>query len=364
MKDKFFGLVDRLYLWIYSFVNGFVYRVFSRKRTRNLPSLSASEKKEIKEYWKKYRRINSSVYEYKWFKMKHKLDKRIIPESIWHADVEPHFNNVLLEKAFEDKNYYEMIVGKKNSPETIVHCINGQLLDDRYLPIDKNSAAEYVNLEKEVICKASLGTSGGKAIRFISEHIDATDIENIVDSYNGNFVIQKIIKQHPLIESFNATSVNTMRIITFLYKGTVHFIYGELRFGGAGARLDNSAAGGRWVLISKDGLIQNEYYIFDKSTTDMYVDKNYVSPIAENTSIPNWDEVIMLLKQTHYKLAHFGIIYWDVSISQSGKPIILEYNLLDSDAYAYQYGVGPFFGDMTDQVLSEIYLQKNNPNPF
>lgn len=51
-------------------------------------------------------------------------------------------------------------------------------------------------------------------------------------------------------------------------KGKVHYIYGELRFGGAGSRLDNSAAGGDWVLINKDGLIQNEFYKFDKTTTD------------------------------------------------------------------------------------------------
>ena len=105
-------------------------------------------------------------------------------------------------------------------------------------------------------------------------------------------------------------------------------------------------------------MIQNEFYKFDKSTTDMYVDKNYLSPIDKSTKIPNWHEVMRLLAQTHYKLAHFGIIYWDVSISLDGNPIIIEYNLLDSDAYAYQYGVGPFFGSMTDQVLSEIYKKE------
>lgn len=363
MKNRLFEIVNRIYLWIYCFVNGTVYHILSIKRTKKLPNLTKHEKEEVVEYWSKYKKITGCVHEYKWFKSKGKLDKRLIPEELWHADIEPHFNNVLLEKAFQDKNYYEMIVGKNHSPETIVHCINGQLLDENYLPIDCVEASQLINSEGEVICKASMGTSGGRGIKFISEYIEANDIEKIIELYDRNFLIQKIIKQHPLIESFNKTSVNTMRIITFLYKGKVHFIYGELRFGSAGARLDNSAAGGRWVLINKDGIIQNEFYIFDKSTTDMYVDKNYVSPIAENTSIPNWDEVILLLKQTHYKLAHFGIVYWDVSISQNGNPIILEYNLLDSDAYAYQYGVGPFFGDMTEQVLSEIYLQQKNSNP-
>lgn len=358
MKDRLFEIVNRLYLWIYSFVNGTVYHILSKKRTKHLPDLTRNEKEEVIRYWSKYKKITGCVHEYKWFKSKGKLDKRLIPEELWHADIEPYFNNVLLEKAFQDKNYYEMIVGKNNSPETIVHCINGQLLDENYFPIDYAGASQLINSEEEVICKASMGTSGGKGIKFISEHTEANDVAKIVELYDGNFLIQKIIKQHPLIESFNKTSVNTMRIITFLYKGKVHFIYGELRFGGTGSRLDNSAAGGDWVLINEDGLIQNEFYKFDKTTTDMYVDKNYVSPVAENTKIPNWKEVMRLLQQTHYKLAHFGIIYWDVSISQNEDPIILEYNLLDSDAYAYQYGVGPFFGNMTDQILNEVYLQK------
>ena len=240
MKDRLFEIVNRLYLWIYSFVNGTVYHILSKKRTKYLPNLTRNEKEEIVRYWSKYKKITGCVHEYKWFKSKGKLDKRLIPEELWHADIEPHFNNVLLEKAFQDKNYYEMIVGKNNSPETIVHCINGQLLDENYLPIDCARASQLINSEDEVICKASMGTSGGKGIKFISEHTEANDVAKIMELYDGNFLIQKIIRQHPLIESFNKTSVNTMRIITFLYKGKVHYIYGELRFGGAGSRLDNS----------------------------------------------------------------------------------------------------------------------------
>ena len=356
MKDRFFLMVDRFYLWIYSFVNGAVYWIFSKKRIKDIPRLSNSEKKEIKKYWKKYRNISGSIHEYKWFKSKDKLDKRIIPEAIWHADVEPYFNNVFLEKAFEDKNYYEFIVGKENSPETIVHCINGHLLDDKYMPISKDKIVESVNTEEEVVCKASMGTSGGKSIKFISKNIDVMELESIISSYRGNFLIQKTIKQHPMLATFNRDSVNTMRLITFMYKEKIHFIYGELRFGRAGSRLDNSASGGNWVLINKEGIIQNEFYKFDRATTDMYVDKEYINPVNEGTRIPGWDKVMELLEVTHYKLAHFGIIYWDVSILENEKPIIIEYNLLDSDAYAYQFGVGPFFGDMTEEVLSEIYL--------
>ena len=234
MKDRFFEIVNRLYLWIYSFVNGEVYHILSRKRTKNLPKLSNNEKKGIFDYWGKYKNIRSCFHEFKWFKSKGKLDKRIIPEQIWHADIEPYFNNVFLEKAFQDKNYYEMIVGKYNSPETIIHCINGQLLDKNYTPIDLPKACSLINAEEEVVCKASMGTSGGKGIKFISEHTTTDEFENIIDLYDKNFLIQKVIKQHPLIASFNETSVNTMRLITFLYRGNVHYIYGELRFGGGG----------------------------------------------------------------------------------------------------------------------------------
>lgn len=359
MKDKFFKIVDKIYIKIYCLVNGFVYFIFSRKRTKKLSSLSRQEKLEIKKYWKKYRRIGLNINEYKWFRSKNKFDKRIIPESIWHSDIEPHFNNVFLEKAFQDKNYYEFLIGKKNSPSTIIHCINGQLLNEKYDAINTNEAMDIVNTQDEVICKPSVGSGGGRSIKFIKEAMSLQDINNMIEYYSGNFLIQKIIKQHKFIASFNEDSVNTMRIITFLFKGEVHFIYGELRFVSKGSRLDNSAAGGDWVLINKDGTLQKEFYKYDKNTTDMFVDKNIDLKVNRKMKVPNWDEVLKLVKKTHYRLSHFGIVYWDVTILENETPIIVEYNLLDSDAYAYQYGVGPFFGDLTDDVLNEIYLKRS-----
>lgn len=45
--------------------------------------------------------------------------------------------------------------------------------------------------------------------------------------------------QHPLLVSINLISVNTIRVVTFIYKGIAHIISCALRTGIKGAVVDN-----------------------------------------------------------------------------------------------------------------------------
>ena len=355
MKNKVFEVINNIYIFLYRLINGAVYFIFSLQRSKYSQTISITEKKEIKAYWSKYKRIKWFVNEFRWFKSKGIYNVKMIPESIWHSDVEPHFNNVFLEKAFQDKNYYELLIGKNNCPATLIRCINGQLLDSNFLPVNDVKAVDLIKQESEVIVKPSIESGGGKSILFLDNTITVADFNDLFLRYKNNFLIQKILIQHPFLSIFNSSSLNTMRLITFLYKGEVRQVYGELRFGSSGSRLDNSASGGSWIILDKNGWLDSKALKFDKSKKDIIVDHDFKFPCLLPSRIPNWDSVVGLIKTNHYKLSHFGIVYWDVALSDDGNPIIVEYNLLDSDAYAYQFAIGPFFGDITDEVLDEVY---------
>lgn len=62
--------------------------------------------------------------------------------------------------------------------------------------------------------------------------------------YNGNFVIQRILKQHIFLNRFNKKALNTIRVLSFLYNGQVHILSAFLRIGGENSRLDNVSSGG------------------------------------------------------------------------------------------------------------------------
>lgn len=70
--------------------------------------------------------------------------------------------------------------------------------------------------------------------------------------------------------------------------------------------------------------------------------------------IPEWQNIKQLVVQTHYKLAHFQLINWDIAIQEDGTPIVVEYNLIDASVSFHQLNVGPIFGELTEEVLMEI----------
>lgn len=352
MKDAFFRWWQKVSDWVYVLVTGFTYFVYSHRHYKGAPALSREEKNRIRQYWKKNYGKTVPLQQYAWFKAKGvDPDPRFIPDTFWHTKVEPYFTNVQMEKGFCDKNYFETIVGRGNSPETLCRCIDAQLLDGDYKPVDKETACCILRQETEIICKPSVDSGGGRSIRFLSREAVTPDaLDSLIRDFGGNFIVQKIVKQHAFMNRLNADSLNTMRITTFLYKGEIHLLYCAIRFGSPGKRLDNVTSGGGYTPLSKDGRIMDPSVLQSSGDHDLG---------DEQLQVPSWQEVMQLTRKLHYKLAHFQIIHWDVALRADGTPIIIEYNLIDSTP-PIQRESGPVFGDMTDVVLQELASGRNH----
>lgn len=357
MKDAFFRLVEKINNWVYCVVLWWTYTILRYKRSGKLPKLSGEERKKIQNYWKQHYGKKIPLYEYKWYKAKGTpLDPRIIPDVIWHNKIEPHFANVQMEKAFSDKNYFDLVVGKANSPETVCHCINYQLLDERYQPLSPAEVCEKVKAAGEVICKPSIDSGGGRSIQFLkSEDATEENIQGLVAHYGGNFIVQKLIEQHEFFSRFNPTSLNTMRFATFLYQGEVHILSGGLRIGRKDSRVDNLSSGGYYIQFDSDGNFFNDVITDEPSLRD-YIRYQALDNRLDftNLRVPYLENVQALIRTMHYRLPHFRIINWDIAVDKNATPIVVEYNLLDLSPDLYQLNLGPFFGDLTEKVLDEI----------
>lgn len=359
MKDAFFGLIHRAYSCIYSAVLYVTYFVIMHRMSPKTMKLTYKEKKEICLFWKQYGIHLCSFDDYKWYKSKGKnVDPRLIPEKIYHSKIEPYFTNLRLVDGFQDKNYFDSIIDRENSPKCVCRCINNVLLDAYYAPITEKGVVDLIrNLGSEVICKPSMDSCGGKGIRFFDPlSIEVSIVQELRHVYNGNFIIQELVSQHELMNQFNDTSLNTIRLCTFLYKGTIHILDAFLRFGKKGSKLDNLSSGGLCVPINADGK-------FIASVLDDICNSHPLNAVKfdySNECIPMWDEVVATVRKYHYKLPHFQLINWDVALDKNGTPVIVEYNLIDTDAYCHQITIGPIFGEMTDDVLKEVFSKREN----
>lgn len=74
--------------------------------------------------------------------------------------------------------------------------------------------------------------------------------------------------------------------------------------------------------------------------------------------IPFWEDAKRLVCDLHPRLAHFGIISWDVTLDESGTPKIIEYNLIDSLIDWHQIFIGPILGGEEAELLPKL-LKKN-----
>lgn len=141
----------------------------------------------------------------------------------------------------------------------------------------------------------------------------------------GRYLLQECIEQHPALAALNASSVNTVRLITFCNEGRSTVFSGALRIGTAGHSVDNWAAGGLIVGIDlKSGTLRGEGFF--KPGYGGRVAQHPDSGIRfSGYAIPHFQAAVQLVTRLHEQLRGIHSIGWDVAICQDG-PVVIEGN--------------------------------------
>ena len=132
-----------------------------------------------------------------------------------------------------------------------------------------------------------------------------------------------------------------------------------LRFGYPGWVTDVTFIDGledvRVIGITEDGCLMDEVVSLQGKRWKL----GEVVQDPENRKIPCWDEIVAFIKANAPKLKHIGQIGWDVTVSEDGKPVVIEYNLTYPGCFLSQIAAGPLFGEHTDAVLEFLKDEKN-----
>ncbi len=135
-------------------------------------------------------------------------------------------------------------------------------------------------------------------------------------------VCEEFIRQHKALSELNPYSVNTLRVVTLKSDDNeVEVISATLRTGMTpDSFIDNLFGGGLVAAVDiNNGIIITH-------GVDGY-NKKYVNHPITNTQlmglkIPNWDDVIELVKKGHLRLNENKIIGWDIAITENGIDIV------------------------------------------
>lgn len=150
-------------------------------------------------------------------------------------------------------------------------------------------------------------------------------IEDLRTRLTGRFLFQQCIEQHPAMRRLNATSVNTLRLVSFCHQQKAEVAFGALRVGTGQSNVDNWAAGGLIVRIDLDsGELRGDGFF-----KPGYGGRTAVHPdsgvIFDGFGIPFFAEAMALVVRLHEYLPRIHSVGWDVAITDDG-PVIVEGN--------------------------------------
>lgn len=313
--------------------------------------LSKAQEQEIKEYWYKFTKDFDIGYHRYYLSLTDAFDVRYIPDDLYVSRIDPYFNDRKLHAGVCDKNYFDIWFPNANMPKTLVRVINGILYDAQYKIITAEKAQEILIQTGKFIVKPALDSCGGVNVA-IHEGDSKDDIALLLASpVSKNMIIQEVIRQHEKIAAIHPSSVNTLRLMTLLLDGKIYCIQSILRMGINGSMVDNAMAGGIYCGIDNTGHLKEKAY-------DLYGKEYTKHPQGfkfQGYKIPGYEAAVEMVIREAEKMAHFRMISWDVAIDFEEKPVLIEANLQMGDIDIVQPVNGPLFGDLTEQVLKEVY---------
>lgn len=185
---------------------------------------------------------------------------------------------------------------------------------------------------ESVFIKKTWGSFGGDCVFRLEKKqlsLDSYDLKSLYDRLvSSDYIFQERLKQHPLLESINASSVNTVRIDTFIDKdGNSEVMSAYLRTGLNGSHVDNITAGGLEVPIDiETGRLHNYGFMGSAENLTIRPDRH---PDTQkefmDTTIPFFDDVKRLVCRMALLIPELRLIGWDIAIGETG-PVLIEGN--------------------------------------
>ena len=321
----------------------------SNARLIDGPELSAEQRSQALAFYKPYIPIDTCFHSY-YYKSTGLFDKRYIPDDIYYAYIDTYFNAWDEAPVLDNKTYYGDLFHDIKQPETVALRCGGIWFAADKKPIKQNEALDLICASGETFLKRAVESEGGHGVFFMNGNRD--DLEKTLRPIEGDIIVQKALKQHPELNKLNASSVNTVRILSLLTESGVKPYSAIVRMGIGGARVDNASSGGITCGVEWDGHLKPVAYSDNGKRFDIHPTSGVK---FDSITIPSFDRAVELIRKIHVRLPHFKLLSWDIAIDEYGDPVLIEVNLKYGALDFHQLNNGPLFGDDTIKILNEVF---------
>lgn len=311
-------------------------------------------KMEIRPYWRQFGITPARSMVKSCYSTSSSLDPRCITDDIWQRYIIPYFNDRRFSRTLTDKNLNSLLYPGVKRPETLFKYMSGRYCLDDFTPITAEAAVSLCRQPGHWVIKPTMDSYGGQSISFFDGGSAMDEIKTLLSRYDKcEYIVQRQIVQHSSLNAINASSVNTVRIVTVVFREQAQIDSIILRAGFPGSRVDNLSSGGYQFAVRPDGTLNP--VAFTNRGTQHRVDFSD-NPAVKELTIPSFDVVCSTALALAAKTPHLHLIAWDFSIDSEGEPVLIEFN-----AYApgqNQETNGPTFGDRSYEILTDVFSKR------
>lgn len=240
-------------------------------------------------------------------------------------------------KAFitnRNRNEYLCRVGTKEGYDILKDKYEAySLLKDLYKRqiIKLNNKKDFDEFKKyvkayPVFVKKPINQSFGKGIELIDSN-KYKNIEELFKNLEEEFplILEEQIIQNDKMASLHTSSLNTIRVVTYLDgKGEVFIHLPFLKIGQGESFVDNGGAGGILALVDeKTGIVVTDG---KDELNNIYLKHPDTGITIKGFQIPQWDKVLSLVKTGARDFTKTRYIGWDIAISKDSGPVVVEAN--------------------------------------
>lgn len=353
---------------IKSFIRNIIYyRKFSiaslgqskeeEKAAIGLPELTDNEKSEIKKKWGKFiKNLEIGYPGFQVYKSLFGFDVNYLPFSYFFPWMLRILNPIEYSHVFSNKGITSNIFPNVKQPELVAKKINGCIFNNKEQLISETELIiELSSKDYDMIIKKSTDSCCGRNIAMIKKNTSKNEIGNLIKVFEGDYIIQKIVKQSSETALFNSSSLNTMRISTMLLNGKFSLCTAMIRFGLPNSVVDNVGAGGCCVGINDDGSFME--FGFNNKFEKI---ESWNGITFAGHKIVDFIKVIDFAKKAHYNIPQCQFAGWDIAIDENGEPVLIEVNLIWPGLFFEQLANGkPALRGREEELLQYV-----NSQPF
>ncbi len=334
------------------------YIALAKKMSENIPidesSFSKAVIKEYKDKWKVIDPFVSTTFFKLYSSLRGEIDIRYIPDYVYSFPVEQILQNHRYSAYYENKALYNQWLADYSSlfPRTYIRMIDGCCFDERYKRIP-NVEKHLGNLdETQLVVKPSIDTGSGRGVVFYklnhaTGHFCDDQQVDLLERVQRekDIVIQERVKQSDFMTKVNASSINTLRVVTYRSVKTdaIHVLQVLIKRGKEGLVVDNLNSGGSFVEVNRDGIIAK----YGLTKWGMKI------PFACNGDyLPQFDNICSIAKEIAARDIVNRQLYFDMFIDNHDKVRIMEINY--SPHPTIQAVCGPAFAEYTDELIEHV----------